>query len=163
MFSVFTDPDDLAFDTDELKLAALPNAVGVARQFALSLLRKWDLEELSDGCVLVVSELLTNAIKATGKLTVPASYTELHADTPATIALRLVRTARFLVLEVWDSCGDAPKATDPTEADENGRGLVLVAAFTDKWDHYPSAGGKVVWGRFPIPAQVRHRHAGGQR
>jgi len=168
-------PDSL--DTNELRLAAQPTAASQARDFTLAQLRIWGLEELSDLCVLVVSEMTTNAIKATANPPIPYGYTHpptpghppmpghshtsdrppgsSHARTagPYPILLRLRLTIGGLLAEVWDSCDGSPEVTEAGEDDESGRGLLLVGMCADEWGHYPSpGGGKVVFARWALPA-----------
>ncbi|WP_436764164.1 ATP-binding protein [Streptosporangium sp. V21-05] len=156
-------PDSL--DTNELWLAAQPAAASQARDFTRAQLSAWGLEELSDLCVLVVSEMTTNAIKATAAPPVPYGYTCPHtSDCPPTCArartadpypilLRLRLADASLFAEVWDGCDGTPEVTEAEEDDESGRGLRLVGMCTDEWGHHRSPdGGKVVFGRWALPS-----------
>ncbi|MQA87712.1 MAG: ATP-binding protein [Streptosporangiales bacterium] len=138
-----------------MRLAALPTAVGCARRFTATQLRHWELAELIDGATLAVSELVTNAVQATGAVKMPRSYAELHDLPLATVVMRLRRTSASLVLEVWDADPHPPVPVDPGDCDEGGRGLSVVAAVAKAWGHYPSdahAGGKVVWAELDVGA-----------
>ncbi|SEG48396.1 Anti-sigma regulatory factor (Ser/Thr protein kinase) [Thermomonospora echinospora] len=139
-------PHDPDRDREELHLAALPSAAGHARRFVRARLHKWDLDRLAEACELVASELVTNAVTATGSRTIPSGHTALHDRTPAVIVLQLRLTRHRLVCEVWDSSPLPPVPTTvPGLLDENGRGLFLVAAYAMGWNSYSSpAGGKVV-------------------
>lgn len=154
-------PDDLSLDAAELRLAAQPAAASQARDFTRTQLRRWGLRELEDSCVLVVSEMTTNAVKATTIPHTSAGYACPHpsapcacpqASDPYPILLRLRLTVVGLFAEVWDGCDGSPQVTDAGDDDESGRGLLLVGACTDEWGHYRSpAGGKVVFGRWVLP------------
>ncbi|MEU4829309.1 ATP-binding protein [Streptosporangium sp. NPDC023615] len=140
------DPDHPALNADEVRLAARPAAASQAREFTRVRLARWGLADLSDVCVLVVSEMTTNAI----------TVTRARAGEAYPIVLRLRVTAEGLFAEVWDGCGGTPEPADPGEDDENGRGLRLVGMCTDEWGHYPApGGGKVVFGRWRLPVSWR--------
>jgi anti-sigma regulatory factor (Ser/Thr protein kinase) len=96
----------------------------------------WGLGDLSENAELVVSELMTNGIRASG--------TRLRLS-PVRLAL-LSERACVLIL-VWDASLQPPVRMDAAGDSENGRGLLLVEAFSARWDWYypPEAGGKVVW------------------
>ncbi|MGC5012421.1 ATP-binding protein [Streptosporangium sp. DT93] len=141
------DPDHLTLNADELRLAAQPAAASRAREFTRARLDRWGLAELTDACVLVVSEMTTNAITVTRAT---------RAAEACPIVLRLRVTAEGLFAEVWDGCGGTPEPADPGEDDESGRGLRLVGMCTDEWGHYPApGGGKVVFGRWSLPVTWR--------
>ncbi|MFF3445296.1 ATP-binding protein [Streptosporangium sp. NPDC002721] len=154
--------DHLSLDANELRLAAQPAAASRARDFTRAQLLAWGLEELSDLCVLVVSEMTTNAIKATATPPVPYGYPHppghagARAAGPYPILLRLRLTTGGLFAEVWDGCDGTPEVVEAGEDDESGRGLWLVGMCTDEWGHYLSPdGGKVVFGRWALPSAWR--------
>ncbi|MGE5287663.1 MAG: ATP-binding protein [Micromonosporaceae bacterium] len=132
----------------ELRLGAFPSAVSCARLHARQVVWEWALRDISETVELVVSELATNAIKASvgadGRL---PGYDAKERS--RWIGLRLSSDQARVLVEVWDS---NPLAPDPRNAhadDEAGRGLTLVAAVCERWDWYPvndGQGGKVVWG-----------------
>ncbi|MEU2713169.1 SpoIIE family protein phosphatase [Streptomyces sp. NPDC007205] len=109
-------------------LPADPAVVADARKEADRQLAEWGLEELAFTTELVVSELVTNAIR--------------HAEGP--IRLRLIRD-RALICEVSDSGATAPHLRHPRTTDEGGRGLLLVSQFTQGWGTRFVPGGKVIW------------------
>jgi hypothetical protein len=78
-------------DLDRKKLcpAAVPTAVGTARRSASTQLTEWNLNGLADGCILVIGELITSSIKATGTLAAPSASAGPLGRTPATVILRL--------------------------------------------------------------------------
>jgi PAS domain S-box-containing protein len=105
-----------------------PAVVADARKEAARQLTEWGLEDLVFTTELVVSELVTNAIR--------------HAQGP--IRLRLIRE-RALVCEVCDGGATAPHLRHPRTTDEGGRGLLLVSQFTDRWGTRFVPEGKVIW------------------
>ena len=109
-------------------LPADPAVVADARKEATRQLTEWGLEELAFTTELVVSELVTNAIR--------------HAEGP--IRLRLIRE-RALICEVSDGGATAPHLRHPRTTDEGGRGLLLVSQFTQRWGTRFAPEGKVIW------------------
>ncbi|WP_119729184.1 ATP-binding protein [Thermomonospora amylolytica] len=147
-----TDPQDPDRQREELRLAALPDAAGAARRFATARLRKWNLDHLAEDCELVVSELVTNAVAATGGRTVPTGYVTPHDRTPATIVVQLRLTRYRLLCEVWDNSPQSPVPAAVSVLDEGGRGLHMIAVYATGWDTYTSpAGGKVVYAWWDLP------------
>ena len=124
-----------------LELGALPTAVPCARLHARHLLWEWGLNDLAADIELLVSELVTNAVKATA------------GQQQAAIRLQLSSDRGHVLVEVWDADPQppAPKALgndgSPDPQEEGGRGLFLVAALSARWDWYPTEepAGKVVW------------------
>jgi hypothetical protein len=123
-------------------------SVSGARKFTRETLRGWDLDELFDGVALVVSELVTNALRH-AILAAP----DLAGDTPPA-HLHLMRWSSRLVCAVRDPSDDSPVAGEADSAAESGRGLHLVDSFSDSWGWHPMAGsahGKIVWALFRLP------------
>jgi anti-sigma regulatory factor (Ser/Thr protein kinase) len=137
--------------TSGLTLAAVPTAAGVARFFVRQRLSQWGLNRLIDDAELVLSELVTNAVIATGTTNPQPKWSEL--DNLAIITVRLVVTADSLVIEVWDRDPKPPTPKQAKRDDENGRGLAIVTAFCRRWNYfYPESGGKAIWGELVIPS-----------
>ncbi|MEV4611460.1 SpoIIE family protein phosphatase [Kitasatospora sp. NPDC049258] len=109
--------------------------VARARALVVDRLTTWGLEELAFVTELVVSELVTNAIRYAG----------------APVGLRLIR-AGVLVCEVSDPSSTQPRLRRARETDEGGRGLFLVAQLTDRWGSRFTGGGKTIWSEQAIPA-----------
>jgi anti-sigma regulatory factor (Ser/Thr protein kinase) len=97
----------------------------------------WGLQSLLDTTELLVSELVTNAVR----------YSE------APIGLRLTRGATLLV-EVSDPLPDPPKERTSAGTDEGGRGLQLVHQLADDWGTRAEGAGKVVWFEQALPAET---------
>jgi anti-sigma regulatory factor (Ser/Thr protein kinase) len=118
-----------------LEFAPLPTAVPCARLHAVHVLHEWGLRDLAGDAEMIVSELSTNAIDASALL----------PERPP-VSLRLLLTAKSLVIEVWDH---SPLDLEPREADaddECGRGLIVVAALSDRWGwERTGRNRKVVW------------------
>ncbi|MEV6005862.1 SpoIIE family protein phosphatase [Streptomyces sp. NPDC051976] len=109
--------------------------VGTARDLTRRQLAAWGLERLSDTTELLVSELVTNAIRA-------ASYE---------VELRLMRVGKLLV-EVSDDNHNLPQLQRAEADDVQGRGLALVSHLSRRWGTSRKAVGKVVWFELPLPA-----------
>jgi anti-sigma regulatory factor (Ser/Thr protein kinase) len=122
-------------------------SVSGARRFTRSTLQHWELPDLCDDVALVVSELVTNALRHA--LPGESSW----GDPP--VRLHLMRWSSRLVCAVRDPSADCPVAGEAGAASESGRGLYLVHSFSDHWGWHPLAGslrGKVVWAVFRLPA-----------
>ncbi|MEV7686134.1 SpoIIE family protein phosphatase [Streptomyces bungoensis] len=117
-------PSDVAYWTLEPEHSAPREARRLARR-ALS---RWDLEELSDSVELLVSEVVTNAVR--------------YATRPVT--LRLLRTD-VLRCEVGDDVPQLPRLRQARATDEGGRGLYLVNRLARRWGATRLSTGKVVW------------------
>ncbi|MFI6082401.1 ATP-binding protein [Streptomyces sp. NPDC051217] len=99
--------------------------------------------------LLVVSELVTNAVTATGPNMTTPTWTDVKADHILGVQLRVV--AMHLYVEAWDRSDEAPRTKSPPADAEDGRGILLVEALTKRWGTYrPPAGGKVVWAELPL-------------
>jgi anti-sigma regulatory factor (Ser/Thr protein kinase) len=117
-----------------LELGALAGAVPSARLHARLVLREWGLAVLSDDTELLVSELVTNGVRAS------------RAMGQAAVRMWLVSDLRQIVIFVWDASPLSPARADPGADAESGRGLLLVEALSDRWGHFGyDGGGKVVW------------------
>ncbi|MFE7586065.1 SpoIIE family protein phosphatase [Streptomyces gardneri] len=111
-----------------------PRSVGRARELARTQLKAWDLEPLVDTVELLVSELVTNALR----------YGE------GEIRLRLLRD-RTLVCEVWDAGLVQPRRRRARDTDEGGRGLQLVGLLSSSWGSRRTPRGKTVWFELALP------------
>lgn len=134
--------------------AALPSAVCRARAYARWVLGAWRLNAAADTVELLVSELMTNAVNATG---VPDELTDESglAGRVNPIYLCLSVSAATMCIEVWDVSEDPPTKRSASDKEEGGRGLLLVEALSKEWGYQvlPS-GGKIVWCKFLIGEDV---------
>ncbi|MEU2335426.1 SpoIIE family protein phosphatase [Streptomyces sp. NPDC013172] len=112
-----------------------PAAVAEARAKAVHQVLTWGYDELVTTTELIVSELVTNAIR--------------YAEPP--ITLRLLRDSR-LTCEVADGSSTAPRLRHPRSTDEGGRGLFLVAQLSHRWGARHTGNGKIIWAEQEIPA-----------
>jgi anti-sigma regulatory factor (Ser/Thr protein kinase) len=125
-------------------LAGMPSAVGRARAYARWVLDTWRLSALVDTVELLVSELVTNAVKATGVVHEPVG--EELAGEVKPVYLSLSALADTLLIEVWDVSSTPPLRRMASETDETGRGLLLVQALSKEWGcEVLETGGKIVW------------------
>ncbi|MEU3999693.1 SpoIIE family protein phosphatase [Streptomyces fungicidicus] len=118
----------------EWPVPADPAAVGEVRAAVTRKLAEWGLEELTFGTELILSELVTNAMR--------------HGGAP--IKVRMLHE-RHLVCEVYDSSSTSPHLRYATMTDEGGRGLFLVAQLAERWGTRYLPAGKVIWAEQPIP------------
>jgi len=128
-----------------LSLPAMASSVATARMHTRELMERWDLPKLVDDAELVVSELVTNAIKAAGCVSPDARYPELY-DRLEVVRLTILRSAAELRIEVWDPRPEDPSPCDAGLDAEGGRGLLLVEYLCERWGTaHPPGGGKIVW------------------
>ncbi len=111
-----------------------PQTAGRARRLVRRALDRWGLEELWDSVELLVSEIVTNAVRYAGR----------------PITLRLLRTD-VLRCEVGDDAPQLPRMRHAGTQDENGRGLFLVHRLAQRWGATRLSAGKVVWFELPLP------------
>ncbi|WP_028804180.1 SpoIIE family protein phosphatase [Streptomyces sp. 142MFCol3.1] len=114
-----------------------PAVVADARKAAARQLNAWGLDELTFTTELVVSELVTNAIR--------------HAAGP--LRLRLI-SEQALICEVSDGGATAPHLRHPKTTDEGGRGLFLISQFTQRWGTRYTDEGKIIWAEQPLRAPL---------
>ncbi|GAA3007871.1 SpoIIE family protein phosphatase/ATP-binding protein [Streptomyces fulvorobeus] len=132
-----------AADMADWDVRSDPSAVSAVRADVSRKLAEWGLTEESFITELILSELVTNAIR--------------HAAGP--IRVRLIRD-RALICEVSDHSSTAPHLRQAATTDEGGRGLFLVAQFADRWGTRYTDDGKVIWteqalAASPPPPHVR--------
>ncbi|MEV7977621.1 SpoIIE family protein phosphatase [Streptomyces sp. NPDC086519] len=122
-----------AEDTAHWQIPADPAAVSDARAWTTRQLTAWGLDDLLFPTELIVSELVTNAIR--------------YGRPPA--ELRLIRH-HVLVCEVTDSNSAQPRLRRSRTTDEGGRGLFLVAQLAERWGCRHGRNQKTIWSEQPI-------------
>ncbi|WP_344259610.1 SpoIIE family protein phosphatase [Streptomyces sodiiphilus] len=124
-------PQDVA--VTELEPRA--ESVREARRLVRAMLADWDLGEIEESVELLVSEVVTNAVR--------------YAERPVT--LRLLRTD-VVRCEVGDDVPQLPRMRQAGPADEGGRGLYLVQRLARRWGATRLGTGKLVWFEVACPA-----------
>lgn len=140
-----------------VELAALPVAPFWARRFAAAALSAWQTAtETVSTAELLVSELVTNAIKMAGPEA--GQLAESWPDDAERIRLTLRLLPGRIVIEVFDNDLNPPILADGDTYAENGRGLILVDALSKEWSYFfPPSGGKVVYCVISAESQPLHR------
>ena len=124
-----------------LHLAAVPTSAGQARAFTREALQGWDVDDVVDDALVVVSELVSNAV--------------MHARTDCELRLSVSPVA--LRVEVLDSGRGTPDPLASSSTRDHGRGLHLIGALAAAWGVEPVDGpvdgpGKMVWAELLRPA-----------
>ncbi|MEW2314074.1 ATP-binding protein [Streptomyces bauhiniae] len=112
-------------------LPRVPESARTARRLVRAALSAWGLDDLADDSVLIISELVANAVQHARRNSIRVVVERL---TPHT-----VRVA------VADFCCDRPEPSPPTTDAEDGRGLFLVTTLATNWGTDERRWGKVVW------------------
>jgi anti-sigma regulatory factor (Ser/Thr protein kinase) len=108
-------------------------SLGEGRRFVARTLRDWNVDESRiEPVLLVANELVANAI--------------VHAHSAP--VLSLTESDGELLLRVSDDSSALPVPQAPSVDDDGGRGLILVAALSDRWGIDADASGKSVWVAF---------------
>jgi anti-sigma regulatory factor (Ser/Thr protein kinase) len=127
-------------------------SVRAGRDFAIATVRRWGAAERGDDIAVVVSELLTNALR--------------HAlpdggEVPrlGSIRLALLQPGRSVICAVADPSPEVPTPKQSGILGEGGRGLHVVGGLADTWGcTSPSHAGKAVWALFSLkPLTAHHR------
>ncbi|MFK4107288.1 SpoIIE family protein phosphatase [Streptomyces sp. NPDC002176] len=128
----------LTLGADKVASWSLPNepqAVSLARERTDERLGHWQLGDLAFTATLVVSELVTNAVR--------------YSEGP--IRLRLVRD-EALIIEVTDDSSTAPQLRQAEDDDEHGRGLTITSQLTERWGTRREHRGKTIWAELAVHA-----------
>ena len=133
-------------------MAALPTSPFWARRYTRSFLAS--CHGISQGkaetAELIVSELITNAVRFSGDPARTLRYSE--RANAGLISLSLRHFPQRLLIEVYDTDSSPPILFHAGPDAENGRGLMLIDALTEKWSYFfPPGGGKVVYCFLGIP------------
>jgi anti-sigma regulatory factor (Ser/Thr protein kinase) len=124
-------------------------------------MRRWGVQDRGDDLAVVVSELLTNALRHG----VPPAQAPAPAQIPAPagarpgaaarsrwpVRLGLVQPGHFVLCAVADPSPRLPEPKEPDYLAESGRGLHVISALSDRWGcTAPTEAGKVVWALFSV-------------
>ena len=127
-------------DRATLQLAPTITAAGEGRGFARRWLSAWGLPKLESNLSLVLSELLSNAVR----------HGECGGSSCPYICVELLHGGGSVLCSVTDGSTRPPVAREPDTFAEGGRGLIMVAMLSVKWgwtllDSTGEVGGKQVW------------------
>ncbi|MFG2605957.1 ATP-binding protein [Streptomyces sp. NPDC048514] len=120
-----------------------PTSVRRARRSVTAQLGEWAVDDLADTAALLVSELVTNALR--------------HTRGPLRLNLRLRQNRLLCEVEDTETLGPVRNAADPDA--EGGRGIELLDLLADAWGNTRTATGKTMW--FVLQAEDRNRTARG--
>jgi anti-sigma regulatory factor (Ser/Thr protein kinase) len=126
--------------TERIVRLALPSdasAVRLGRQITRDALAAWHLGELADAAVLLVSELVTNAVR--------------HARDTGAIGLELASTVTRLRLEIQDGDPSWRDMDSLADDDDSGFGFLVVDSLADRWGLRRVCAGKAVWAELDVP------------
>lgn len=129
-----------------LELGAFPTAVPCSRLHTRQVLWEWGLPALTETAELIVSEFVTNALRASG--VGARARPGYDQSQPCYIGLLIAASGLQVLIGVWDSSEDppVPRPAEPEAA--SGRGLLLVGALCSGWGYsYPA--------EEPVPAELR--------
>lgn len=133
-----------------IHLAAVPTAVRCARMFAAHWLERWGLDAVADDVIAILSELVTNAVEATGITEPNLHYADL--ERLAIVGVQLRVTGQRLFVEIWDCSPELPMHHNPDANSERGRGMGIVQTLSHRQGvAHPTTGGKVVWAELRLP------------
>ncbi len=118
---------------------SVPDSVAAARRLAERMLDEWGLAGVTDDVRLVLSEFVGNACRHA------LAPDRTPQETPVVVRLSRLGEQRSVACLVADTSDRAPHKVDAHHFAESGRGLSLVAAFSEEWGWNPVRGGKVVW------------------
>ena len=136
-------------------LGAQAGSVRAARDFTVVTLRRWGTAHSSQDIAIVVSEMVTNALRHA--LPGPGSTWPRRP-----VRLGLLQQGPWVLCAVADPGTAVPVPRTPGSLAEAGRGLQMICAFSDLWGYTtPGEAGKVVWAMFTArhapPSPARHQ------
>lgn len=135
-----------------LELGLLQTAASCARGHTRLVLAEWGLSGLADPAEQVVSELVTNAIRASCQL-IGSRFGGRWSPGAPPVRLWLLSDYSSVLVEVWDGSDRMPEPKDLDPDAEHGRGLWLVEALSEDWGAFrpAHASGKVTWATVAKP------------
>ena len=119
-----------------MTLPAVSHSVRLSRYATRAVLTAWQLSHVDEAATLLVSELVTNAVR--------------HARGTDVITVELHAGRTWLLIEVQDADPHWPQPRTPDGFDESGFGFVLVDALAGNWGVRETEGGKAVWAELDI-------------
>lgn len=125
----------------QIMLPAQGESAGLARAAVRRTLAYWGLGGLTEDAVLLVSELVGNAV-------CHARHDAAQLG-GATLVLSLTCAGPALRIEVRDTDPRPPQPREPGSLDESGFGFVIVDALASNWGVYQAEPGKAVWAELP--------------
>jgi hypothetical protein len=137
--------------SNSLTLEAVPTEVALARFHARMTVGEWAMVCVAEDVTLIVSELVANAVVASTNADGRPKHTDVSDGMPV-VHLRLLSDRTRIVIEVWDQSLRSPEVKQQELDAENGRGLPLVEALSDRWgwNHIPDWSGKVAWAEIDV-------------
>lgn len=121
----------------DTRIEARPSNIAALRRVVTDTLELWNVASIIDDTVLIVSELVTNAVRYDGPR----------------VGLHVQLRAGVLRVVVHDGAS-APDRPDPAvDEAERGRGLQIVEALARRWGVQPVPNGKNVWAELDVPTQ----------
>ncbi|HWG64039.1 MAG TPA: ATP-binding protein [Streptosporangiaceae bacterium] len=124
-------------------------SVRAGRDFAVATLDRWGMRERCGDVAVVVSELLSNALRHA--LPAPGGHTP-----PWPIRFGMLQQGRWVMCAVSDPSAQPPVPGEPDYLAESGRGLHVINALSDTWGCTPpSILGKAVWAMFSVGRSPR--------
>ena len=133
-------------DAGAFALVTLPTSPFWARRYTRFFLDscRGISEGTAETAELLVSELVTNAVRFAGDPARTLRYSERANVSLISLSLRHFREG--LLIEVYDTDNNPPIRSHPDDHAQNGRGLMLVDALSKEWSYFfPPGGGKVVY------------------
>lgn len=129
-----------------LVLGALPSAVPCARLHARHVLWEWGTDTLVEPVEMIVSELVTNGVRASAEVT-GSWYRGRWAPGKPPVRLFVCSDQRSVLVQVWDGNDQQPERRELDLEAVGGRGLLLIEALSSDWGTYrpERSSGKIVW------------------
>jgi serine/threonine-protein kinase RsbW len=121
----------------QLELPVSEHSVRLAQRVARTVLAAWQLLDAEETAVLLLSELVMNAIR--------------HARGTETIVVELEAVRNCLRIEILDEHPRGPRPRTPEEFGESGFGFLLIDALASRWGVRESATGQAVWAELEPP------------
>ena len=114
-----------------MTLPAVDQSVRLARYATRAVLTAWQLAHVEQAATLLVSELVTNAVR--------------HARGTDVVTVDLDAGRTWLRIEIQDTDRHWPQPRIPDRFDESGFGFILVDALASTWGVRETEAGKAVW------------------